>query len=406
MIHKTLSILFLITSDLESPAGLGRYGPMAKALVRKGHRVTIAALHPDFSSLKQTAFEDQGVRVYYVAPMHVRKQGDRKSYYPVYQLLGIVLQATYAFTRIALSNPADIIYIGKPYPMNGLAGLLSKALKKRKLVLDCDDYEAAASHFSGVWQKWLVSFFENHLPRFADHFTTHTQFLRDRLLSLGIPAERIGYIPNGVDRLRFFPPVQNQVADLRNRLGLNEKKVIGYIGSLSYPSHPLDLLIKSFQEIHQRIPEALLLIVGGGETFDLIKGQIRKLGLENYTQFCGRIHPDRIPLYYQVLDVSVDPVYDNDVARARCPLKLFESWASGVPFVTGNVGDRPHLLGTPPAGVLVKPGDGEALAQGILTLLLNPEIRSQCIERGREQIEKYYWDNLVDDLEKIYLQLA
>jgi glycosyltransferase involved in cell wall biosynthesis len=379
---------------------------MAKALVRKGHQVTIAALHPDFDSLNQTAFEDQGVRVYYVAPMHVRKQGDRKSYYPAYQLLIIVFRATFAFTRIALSTPADIIHIGKPYPMNGLAGLISKLFKKRKLVLDCDDYEAAASHFSGTWQKWFVSFFENHLPHFADLITTHTQFLRERLLSSGIPAERIGYIPNGVDRHRFFSPFQNQINELRNRLGLNGKKVIGYIGSLSYPSHPLDLLIKSFREVLQKLPEALLLIVGGGETFDLLKMQTRKMGLENYTRFCGRIHPDHIPLYYHLLDVSVDPVHDNEVARARCPLKLFESWASGVPFITGDVGDRSQWLGSPPAGVLVRPGDGQALAQGILALLLKPRIRARCLERGQEQIKKYYWDHLIDDLEKYYSHLV
>jgi glycosyltransferase involved in cell wall biosynthesis len=399
---KSLSILFLIAQDLESPSGLGRYGPMARALVKQGLRVSIAALHPDFASLEKPSFEDQGVMVHYVAPMHVMKKGAGKTYYPAAQLIGIVVRSTYALLRACLSIPADIIHIGKPYPMNGLPGILSRTLRKRKVVLDCDDYEAAASHFTGAWQKTLVSFFENNLPRLANHTTTHTVFWVQRLISMGIPADRITYIPNGVDRQRFFIPGPDQVQALKAQLGLHNKKVVGFVGSLSFPSHPLDLLLHAFQRVHHTYPDVRLFIVGGGEAYDSLRAMTRDVGLEKVTLFGGRIPSELIPLYYKTMDLIVDPVNDDDIARARCPLKLFESWASGIPFVTGNVGDRALLLGSPPAGILVNPGDPAALADGINTLLEDQELAFTVIRRGQDQVKHFYWDVLAKKLIDLY----
>jgi hypothetical protein len=74
-----MKVLFLLTQDLESPSGLGRYFPLAREMALLGHQVTIAALHPDYQSLKIHRFDVEGVHVWYVAPMHVRKHGNVKS---------------------------------------------------------------------------------------------------------------------------------------------------------------------------------------------------------------------------------------------------------------------------------------------------------------------------------------
>jgi hypothetical protein len=75
-----MKIVFLLTQSLVSPMGIGRIGPLARALIKLGHGVTILALHPDFSSLKQKSFVQNGVNVEYVAPMHVKKIGNLKTY--------------------------------------------------------------------------------------------------------------------------------------------------------------------------------------------------------------------------------------------------------------------------------------------------------------------------------------
>jgi hypothetical protein len=89
-----VNIAYVLTQDLESPSGLGRYFPLARQLVRRGHQVHIGAIHPDFQSLHSRQLTLDGVDVNYVAPMHVRKQGSLKHYYGTLGLLSVTLQAT------------------------------------------------------------------------------------------------------------------------------------------------------------------------------------------------------------------------------------------------------------------------------------------------------------------------
>jgi glycosyltransferase involved in cell wall biosynthesis len=397
-----MQILFLLTQDMESPAGAGRYFPLARGLVKLGHQVTIAALHADFNSLRETHFENKGVHIYYVAQMHVLKQGNRKLYYPPHRLLALMARASWALSRAALSLPADIVHIGKPHPMNSVAGLLARRLRGKKIFLDCDDLEVATSHFSGKWQKWGVALFEDGMPKQVHHITTHTYYLRDRLLRLGIPAERITYLPNGVDTERFTCPDPDELDQLRYSLGLQGKKVVAFVGSLSLPSHPVDLLLEAYHKVHEAVPESKLLIVGGGEEFDRLNKSVQEMGLRESTIFTGRIPAAQVPLYYRLADVIVDPVIDNEVGRTRLPLKMFESWASQVPFVTADVGDRKTVIGEPPAGLLAKPGQAGSLASMILQVLQNKKLAQQLRQSGTERINQYAWDKLAQNLEAIY----
>jgi glycosyltransferase involved in cell wall biosynthesis len=379
---------------------------LAQGLASLGHQVTIAALHANYRSLRQTRFQEAGVDVWYVAQMHVRKQGDLKSYYPTHQLLALMARATWALTRAALTVRTGIVHIGKPQPMNSVAGLVARYVRGRRVLLDCDDYEAGSNRFGGEWQRRVVALFEDYVPRHVHHVTAHTRFLRDRLLALGIPPERITRLPNGVDRERFSRIDPAQVEALRSKLGLVGKRVVAFIGSLSSPSHPVDLLLDAFARVRRVRPDSALLIVGGGEEFGRLKDQVQQMGLAEASVFCGRIPGTQVPAYYRLADVVVDPVYDDEVGQSRMPLKLFESWASGVPFVTGDVGDRRSVLGSPPAGVLVQPGDPTALSAGILGVLSDPEqARSLCV-RGLERVEDYYWDYLARKMEAIYLSVA
>ena len=96
-----MKITFLLTQSLESPGGNGRFFPLAKALVRAGHHVTIIALHHDFANAPVRTFTQDGVNVHYVAQMHVHKQGNHKSYYSPARLLWVTAVATWQLTWAA-----------------------------------------------------------------------------------------------------------------------------------------------------------------------------------------------------------------------------------------------------------------------------------------------------------------
>jgi glycosyltransferase involved in cell wall biosynthesis len=240
------------------------------------------------------------------------------------------------------------------------------------------------------------------MPRRVDHVTTNTYFTLNRLVGLGLPPERITYLSNGVDRQRFTPPDPTAVEELRVRLHLQGKQVVTFIGSLSRPGHPVDLLFDAFRLVHQQMPESVLLVVGGGDDFQRLQAAAKQMGLDEAILFTGRIPPTEVVLYYYTGLVSIDPVLDDDAARGRSPLKLFESWACGVPFVSCDIGDRRILLGEPLAGLLARPGDAASLAEQILAVLEDPALAERLRQRGLERVQSYYWDALADDLDKLY----
>ena len=401
-----MNITYLLTQDLGSPSGLGRYGPIASQMAKSGHNVTVFALHPDIRSLKERTSSSNGLTVSYVAAMHVQKSGSEKTYYSPAQLFRVASNATWALTRAGLSVPADIIHICKPHPMNGIAGLVAKYARRANLMLDCDDYEAGSGHFESLSQRKLVAYFERTLPSKVRHITTNTSFMRENILSWGVPQERITYLPNGVDRERFRHSEVNRINQIRDQYDLIDREVISYIGSMSLASHAVDLLLEAFTIIKSSRPNAVLLLVGGGEDFTTLQQAAQATGLAGDIHFTGRIPPDEIPDYYRLSDISVDPVYDDKAARGRSPLKLFESWACGVPIVTADVGDRKSLLSDPPAGLLSRAGDADSLARSIDRILENPSLAETIRANGFIQVEQYYWDVLAKRLENVYRSIT
>ena len=285
---------------------------MARELSRLGHKVTIATLHPDFASLEQTHFHRDGVDVWYVAPMHVRKQGNQKSYYTSRQLIGVTMRATIALTRAALSIPADIVHVGKPHPMNSVAGLLASRVRG-------DGFFWIATTMRQLWVisaasgKGVVCRFSKTTCRgtFSNHYPHHLQSqpIDNAGRSPGqyhLPAER-----SGPPEVRGAQPAA--VEALRGELGLTGRQVVGYFGSLSLPSHPLGLLAEAFGLICSSRPGTALLLVGGGEAFEKLEATVPGRGGSQSVIFAGRVPPELVPQYYRLANVSVDPVFNDDM---------------------------------------------------------------------------------------------
>jgi glycosyltransferase involved in cell wall biosynthesis len=247
-----------------------------------------------------------------------------------------------------------------------------------------------------------VALFEKWTPATVEGVTTNTHFMRQNLLDWGVPAEAITYLPNGIEPGRFTRPSEARRQALRERLNLVGKRVVLYVGSLSLPSHPVDLLLQAFAAIAPTDPDLRLLVVGGGEQLEAFQTLAGQLGIAETTIFAGRAAPEEVAAYYALAEVSVDPVHDDQSARGRSPLKLFESWACEVPFVSATVGDRPSLAGDPPAALLTEPGDPTALATALTAVLTQPELAAALRQAGRHRLPAFTFDRLAQDLEAVY----
>lgn len=396
-------LLMLLTQDLQSPSGLGRYFPLAKYLVREGYRVSILALHSDYDNLRERNFIQEGVNVRYVNQMHVHKSGNGTDYFSPMRLVKIGINAMVALYREGKKENADLIFVGKPHPMNGLAGLWLARRKQKPLIIDCDDYESESNRTNAKWQKKVLAFFEKYLPKKANIVTTNTQFMREHLILQGVEERKIVYLPNGVDTERFCEPSPERVSELRTELSLDGKRVIGYFGSLNLANHPVDLLMRSFKLVIEKIDGAILLIVGGGKDLDYLKKLSEELGLKDKVVFTGRVKSDEMNIYYRLADVSVDPANDTLADRGRCPLKLFESWQMGVPVVTSDVGDRKTLAGDPPAVKLAQPGSKVDLAMKIQDVLDSNLLAEKLVTTGLQRSEYYKWAVIAEAVSRKFL---
>ncbi len=397
-----MNIVLMTTASLESPAGL-RYLPMAKALVGCGHQVTLLALHHDLQRRTPRRFERDGVQVRYVGQMNVRKVGSEKFYFSTPALLRVTLAATVRMLVEAARLPCDLVHVGKPQPVNGLAALAGgRLLRGRDLYLDCDDYEAESNRFAHAWLRRAVVLFEDGLPRFATGLTVNTRFTAERYLRQGVAPERMAFVPNGIDRDRFAPPRPDEVEALRHRWGLEGRPVVAYVGSLSLTGHAIDLLLEAFAQLLPRHRRAVLLIAGGGEDRARLQGQAAALGLEDAVRFAGWVPASVVPAAISLATCTVDPVRDDLVSRARAPLKIVESLAMGIPVVTGDVGDRRETLAGGQAGVLVAPGNASALAEGLDRLLADPDLAASLSAGAGRQREAYYWTSLAPEIIRLY----
>ena len=400
-----MRIRFLLTQSLESPGGGGRYLPLAKALAKMGHQVRIIALHHDYETLRERSFVVEGVEVRYVGQMHVRKVGSRKIYYHPLRMVWVAARGTLALTIMALRDPGDALHVCKTQPMNGFAAWMVHLLRRTPVYLDSDDWETLNNRFQNGWQQRVVARFERWMPSFASGITTITTFIVEQYVAMGYPPERILKVPHGVDHNRFAvlerADLPQMLSRLREQIGIAPRhRVIVYIGSMSLVNHGLDLLLQAWAEVARAEPEALLVMVGGGEDLPELQQMAEELGVAGRVRWVGRVPLDEVPGYYCLGEFSVAPMRDTVLARSSLSIKVAESIVAGVPCLVADIGDYRATVGA--AGLAVAPGSVQALADGILTLLRSPETLAEMRAAARKRRDEYTWDRLAERFAQIY----
>lgn len=386
-----MRIVFLITVGIERPSGT-RYMSIARQLVRQGHSVRILALHPDLEHCEQIRYIQDGVEIWYVGQMHARKSAHKPSRFSPLELLQVLIRSTLGMIWGIICSPADIYHLGKPQPINGLAALIGvMLLRGKRFYIDCDDDEILSNRFTAAWQRAVFGSWQWLLPRLALGATVNTEFLAARMREARVP--KIVHVPNGTPITPTLLP-QTTYTALAQSIGLKQQ-VIAYVGTLALHNHPVDILLDAFTILAPQVPEAQLLLIGGGDDLNLLKEQVAQRGLADRVYFTGQLDRAVTTHYLQFARVTVDPVRDDVVARARSPLKIFESMALGIPVITGDVGDRAMMLAHGDAGILVPAADPQALAQALQHILINPAYQQRLAQAAFEHSQQYQWDSLV-----------
>lgn len=203
----------------------------------------------------------------------------------------------------------------------------------------------------------------------------------------GIPLEKMAYVTNGVD-LQFFSPKKDNT-NLKERLGLEDKFILGYVGG-TQSWQGLENLIKSMNYIQD--PEIAFILVGGTGKSD---GGMEK---SNNIQFIPEINRIEIPDYYSICDVLILPRPFHIATEIAAPTKFAEYTAMGKPILTTDVGDAADLVKKYNCGFVVENNEVDSLIDGINKFKnLNTRELKKMGENSRRLAEKEFDWNLVAD---------
>ncbi|MGZ8190465.1 MAG: TIGR04063 family PEP-CTERM/XrtA system glycosyltransferase [Methylococcaceae bacterium] len=328
---------------------------------------------------------------------------------PVFNQLAIVQSLAKRLDEIIPEIKPDILHAHSP-ALNGLAALKAARKHNLPLVYECRAFweDAAVDHGTtseGSLRYRLTKMLETHVFKQANAITTICEGLRSDISSRGIPAEKITVIPNAVDIEKFsFSADPDQT--LRTQLGLQDKIVLGFIGSF-YAYEGLPLLLDALPTILQNQPETRLLLVGGGPQETLIKQKTQEMGLQQQVIFTGRVPHDQVQDYYNQVDIFVYPRLSMRLTDLVTPLKPLEAMAQGRLVIASDVGGHKELIEHQHNGYLFKANDADALAATVLSLLDQPQQWIKLREAGRLYVEETRnWTKSVDNYKNVYSQLA
>ena len=210
-----------------------------------------------------------------------------------------------------------------------------------------------------------------------------------------VESDKIYVIPNGVNPERF-----SQI----NTYTKSETFTVGFVGTLK-PWHGLSILTEAFFRLHQKVPQARLLIVGDGPERENIETELSARGLDHYTQFTGAVNPEQVPELLAKMDVAVAP-YPAQIDFYFSPLKVYEYMAAGLPVVVSKIGQLVDLIEPEIDGIFCPPGDAIALADALEKLWRSPTLRQNLGQAARQKVMKYHtWDTIAKqilDIAKFY----
>jgi glycosyltransferase involved in cell wall biosynthesis len=367
---------------------------VARALVTRGHRVTI--LIPPYDNLADSGrtWMQDGVRLENMALL-------RNDTW--HQLIVPLRMA-----RRAANLEPDLIHIFKPIGYGGLAGVYLRWLSRRPLVLDTDDWEGTGgwndvNPYPRMWKRFF-DWQERWLARHADAVTVASRTLQTQVWGFGVEPERVFYLPNGPDaRLRELGEIgDREKAAVRAELGVGDAPLALYLGHIPHGSD-LDLAVDAMAHIGDRLPEARLVIAGVGDGLPALQAHAQAVGVADRVIFPGWVAHDRAPVYLAAADVAVNPYRDTLINRAKCAGKVVLAMALGRAMVTSRVGENLEYIENGYSGLLTEPGDAEDLARALWRALSDRGWAEELGRRAQRCIwDKFDWDARIGIVERAY----
>jgi len=217
--------------------------------------------------------------------------------------------------------------------------------------------------------------------KFADRIVCVAQKNLDMLLNTGINKRSLAVIDNGIDVMQFSSGVADQ--NLKKSLGLAvNDSVISIVGRLGEEKGH-KVLFKAISTILPQFPVLKCLVVGDGPLMSELKELARVLGLSRHIIFTG--NRKDMPEIYKFCDILVNASFTEGL-----PMTILEAMASQVTVIATSVGAVPNVIKNEINGLLLKPGDPDALSLALTDLLNDADKRKAFARQAYKDVIEHF----------------
>ena len=305
----------------------------------------------------------------------------------------------------------NVIHSFKPKAYSGLAMWWLWQFYRRdfRLLVDMDDWEGAGgwndlAPYTAV-QKRFFSWQEQWGMNHAHALTVASRALESIVWSNGVPREHVHYIPNGSGLAHAGAALpDDQIADKRAELGLGSRPtLLVYSRFFEFDGHRLANVLAA---VKNNISDLAVLFIGES-LFDDDARQLRDLLQENGVLSSvvdlGWVDQSELPLLLRSAGTAVFLMDDTLINRSKCPVKLADLIAAGLPVAAEDVGQVPEYVINGATGLLRPSGDMTGLAGDITRLLQNEPLRATYSRAAQQHYTaNFSWDQLAAALDALY----
>ena len=316
-------------------------------------------------------------------------------------LAGGVLGITRRMVHEILAWQPDVVHCFKPKAYSGLVAwwLWQFHRTKLRLVMDTDDWEGW-----GGWnelapysprQKRFFAWQEQWGMRHCHALTVASRALQTLAWGIGLPPERVVYVPNG-------PGIGNQLAVIGNRLA-EQPTVLVYSRLFEFDT---GRLVEILRGVKTAVPDLRILMVGAG-LYDKdaanFRQQAEAAGIWDAIEDAGWVELAALPALLAQAHVGIYLMEDTLLNRTKCPVKLADMLAVGVPVVAEAVGQVGEYVVNGRSGTTFPTGDIIGITQELIHILQNPERQAQLAVGAKTHIEENFsWEQLATRLLNAY----
>lgn len=389
--------------DPEGGAAAGP-GTLARALVERGHDVDVVTGFPTypagriFDGYRLRPYQRevmQGVTVHRspIYPSHDTRAAHRAVNYLSFAAAGSII-AQRALRR------SDVVFVYST-PATAAVPALALGLSSRiPMVVQIQDLWPDTVTSSGFIESKASRVVERALNAYCSlvyrrsaTVAVTSPGMKEILVSRGVPAEKIVFLPNWADETSFRP--RDPSPEITSELGPFRPFTVMYAGNFG-ELQDLDTVLDTANRLRDNVDIGFVL-VGGGVMEQALRRRAAELKLDN-VRFVAAQPFSRMSDVLSLGDAQLVSLKDVPLLRSTMPSKLQANLAVAKPVIGSVSGDAADVIRSSGAGVVATPADSEALARAVLQVArLTPLERKEMGQRGRAYYETHFSERVVGD---------